>query len=388
MGYMIDPFKGEKNSTVSAQWASRPADQRFLDLASLEMQVGIWRKESRMEVIEPKLISPIYQGNDVADLRFDLAGTEMIPTAWGFEQIARIAGCPATYLSTLPAPLTAMNLRYRLQVVEQKPVGAYMRHDGATGENTIRALTSPRYGRIYDQEVVQAVRKVAGNGTGDTRWKVPGQIDWNGQHGISYNPQVDITKQNTTLYASDRDVFIFLVDDLNPIEVGKLPNGEPDLMFRGFYVWNSEVGARTFGIATMFLRGVCQNRNLWGVEGFNEVTFKHGANAPTRFEDAIPLLHSFAEGATTKVIEGVKAAKDVKVEKGQDEQVEWLGRLGFSQKEAKSILDTILAEEQHTAESVWDMAQGITAFARGIEHADERVAVERIAGRLLDKVTA
>ena len=25
-----------------------------------------------------------------------------------------------------------------------------------------------------------------------------------------------------------RDVFIFLVDDLNPIEIGKLPNGEPD----------------------------------------------------------------------------------------------------------------------------------------------------------------
>ncbi|MFN8996114.1 MAG: hypothetical protein ACK5X3_20940, partial [Pseudomonadota bacterium] len=72
---MIDPFQGEKNSTVSAQWASRPADQRFLDLASLEMQVGIWRKESRMEVIEPKLISPVYQGNDVADLRFDIAGT-------------------------------------------------------------------------------------------------------------------------------------------------------------------------------------------------------------------------------------------------------------------------------------------------------------------------
>lgn len=388
MGYMIDPLKGEKNSTVSAQWASRPADQRFLDLASLEMQVGIWRKESHMEVIEPALIRPVYQGNDVADLRFSVGDTEMIPTAWGFEQISRIAGCPATFLSSLPAPLAAMNLRYRLQVVEQKAVGAYVRHDGATGENTIRALTSPRYGRIYDQEVVQAVRKVAGNGTGDTRWKVPGQIDWNGKHGISYNPQVDITKQNTTLYASDRDVFIFLVDDLNPIEVGKLPNGEPDLMFRGFYVWNSEVGARTFGIATMFLRGVCQNRNLWGVEGFNEVTFKHGSNAPTRFEDAIPLLHSFAEGATTKVIEGVKAAKEAKVEKGQDEQIEWLGRLGFSQKESKSILDTILAEEQHAAESVWDMAQGITAFARGIEHADERVSVERIAGRLLDKVTA
>jgi len=29
-------------------------------------------------------------------------------------------------------------------------------------------------------------------------------------------------------------VFLFLCDDLNPIEAGRLPSGEPDLYFRGF----------------------------------------------------------------------------------------------------------------------------------------------------------
>jgi hypothetical protein len=52
-----------------------------------------------------------------------------------------------------------------------------------------------------------------------------------------YNPHVDITQDTTTLYASDRDVFLFLVDDLNPIEAGRLPDGSPDLYFRGFYCW-------------------------------------------------------------------------------------------------------------------------------------------------------
>jgi hypothetical protein len=55
------------------------------------------------------------------------------------------------------------------------------------------------------------VQKIAGNGTGDTRWKIPGVLDWS--TGV-YNPCVDITKSTTTLYASDRDVFLFLVDDL------------------------------------------------------------------------------------------------------------------------------------------------------------------------------
>jgi len=59
---------------------------------------------------------------------------------------------------------------------------------------------------------------------------------------MTYNPLVDITRDTTTLYASDRDVFLFLVDDAYPIGAGRLPNGDPDPFFRGFYAWNSEVG--------------------------------------------------------------------------------------------------------------------------------------------------
>jgi hypothetical protein len=60
--------------------------------------------------------------------------------------------------------------------------------------------------------------QIAGNGTGDTRWKVPGVLDWS---SMTHNPFVDVTKDTTTLYASDRDVFLFLVDDTNPIEAGR-----------------------------------------------------------------------------------------------------------------------------------------------------------------------
>jgi hypothetical protein len=42
----------------------------------------------------------------------------------------------------------------------------------------LRAVTGPDYGRIYDHELVFAVQRIAGNGTGDTRWKVPGVLDW------------------------------------------------------------------------------------------------------------------------------------------------------------------------------------------------------------------
>ena len=116
-----------------------------------------------------------------------------------------------------------------------------------------------------------------------------------------YDPEIPVTKDTTTLFASDRDVFVFLVDDRNPIEVGKLANGEPDLMFRGFYAWNSETGSKTAGIAAMYLRGVCMNRCLWGVENFHEIKIRHTKFAPDRFaQEAYPALQSFATGSTTK----------------------------------------------------------------------------------------
>lgn len=42
--------------------------------------------------------------------------------------------------------------------------------------------------------------------------------------------------------------------------------------------------------------------------------------------------------------------------------------------------------EGRPARSIWDIAQGLTAVARKVDHQDERVALERAAGRLLDRV--
>jgi hypothetical protein len=61
----------------------------------------------------------------------------------------------------------------------------------------LRALTGPDYGRIYDHELVLAVQRIARDCVGDTRWKVPGVLDWSTN---TYNPYVDIKKETTTLY--------------------------------------------------------------------------------------------------------------------------------------------------------------------------------------------
>jgi len=247
------------------------------------------------------------------------------PTHWSFGQLCGLVGAPSSYLRQLPAPLAGINLQHGL-LSHRAELLKTLETDDARVE--LRAVTGPDYGRIWDHELVAAVIDIAGNGTGDTMWKVPGVLDW---ATMTHNPFVDITKDTTTLYASDRDVFLFLVDDTHPIEAGRLADGSPDLYFRGFYCWNSEVGSKTLGIASFYLRAVCMNRNLWGVENFEEITIRHSKFAAQRFaHEAAPALTSFANSSPAPFISGIKAARERIVARSDEDRESFLRKRGFS----------------------------------------------------------
>jgi hypothetical protein len=177
----------------------------------------------------------------------------------------------------------------------------------------------------------------------------------------------------------------FLVDDRNPIEIGKLANGEPDLVFRGFYAWNSETGSKTAGIAAMYLRGVCMNRNLWGVENFQEIKIRHTKFAPDRFAaEARPALQSFAQGATVEILDGVQAARDAIIAKRRRRPalISLTKRAGLSQRMAKAAAARHLEEEGRPVASVWDVAQAITADCAGCARIRMTGLTSRKGGRV------
>ena len=381
-GYKVDVSRGERVGRVSSEWFSRPADERYLSLSELGRSVRDRADRSRTRVVESALIHVEANRNDPERLALILPGTDtaIAPTHWSFGQLAGLVGAPAAYLRQLPAALAAINLQYGLTSNRAEQIKTLETDDGRT---ELRAVTGPDYGRIFDAELVEAVQRIAGNGAGDTRWKVPGVLDWS--TGI-YNPRVDITNDTTTLYASDRDVFLFLVDDLNPIEAGRLPDGSPDLYFRGFYCWNSEVGAKTLGMASFYLRAVCQNRNLWGVEDFEEITIRHSKYAANRFaHEAAPALANFANSSPLPFVNGIKAARERIVARSDEDRTDFLRRLGFSKAETGKIIDTVLAEEGRPPESIFDFVQGITAVARDKPHQDARLDMEAKAKKLLDR---
>jgi hypothetical protein len=295
--------------------------------------------------------------------------------------MASLVGAPAGYLRQLPAALAGINLQHGLLAHRGELIKTLEADDGRI---ELRAVTGPDYGRIWDHELVGAVMKIAGDGVGDTRWKVPGLLDWS---TMTHNPFVEITKDTTTLYASDRDVFLFLVDDAHPIEAGRLPNGDPDLYFRGFYCWNSEVGSKTLGMASFYLRAVCMNRNIWGAEGFEEISIRHSKFAGHRFaHQAAPTLERFASSSPAPFMSGIKAAREAIVARKDEDREGFLRKRGFSKGEADRVIKTVLDEEGRPPESVFDFVQGITAVARDKPHQDARLELEGKASKLLASV--
>lgn len=381
-GFKVDISPGERIGRVSSEWFSRPDDERYLSLSELHHAVKTRADHARARTVESSAIRVEATRDNAERLEFVVPGDRqpIAPTHWSYGQLCSLVGAPASYMRQLPAPLAAINLQHGFLNHRAELVKTLEMDDGRV---ELRAVTGPEYGRIWDHELVSAVMKIAGNGTGDTIWKVPGLLDWS---SMTHNPFVDITKDTTTLYASDRDVFVFLVDDTHPIEAGRLPNGEPDLFFRGFYAWNSEVGSKTLGIASFYLRAVCANRNIWGSENFEEISIRHSKFAAERFaHEAAPALTSFANSSPAAFVAGIRAARERIVARTDEDRQTFLRRRGFSKSETGKVIDMVLSEEGHPPESVFDFVQGITALARDKTHQDTRLELEGKAKKLLEQ---
>src|SRR6202030_3816081 len=174
-GYRVDVSRGERVGRVSSEWFSRPADERYLSLSELARTVRNRTDRSRTRVVESALIHVEANRADPERLALMLPGsdTPVAPPHWSFSQLASQVGAPAAYLRQLPAALAGINLQYGLSANRVEQIKTLETEDSRV---ELRAVTGPAYGRISDHELVAAVQRIAGNGTGDTRWQIPGVL--------------------------------------------------------------------------------------------------------------------------------------------------------------------------------------------------------------------
>jgi uncharacterized protein DUF932 len=360
--------------TASDQWATRPDDQRFASLLDLQAHTSHGRANSRASRVRSNSLTflPV-EGSTQGLVVENQAGNTAEVTNWAFSQACQRAGAPSGYLRTLPGAMAADCVNFGLKVnreVEDVAILAYK--NGGPAE--LRAMTGPEYGRIWNSDIVDTLVDKFGDGiNGDFR--VPGE----------FGKRVEVTKANTTLYASDRDMFVFLADEDRRVTVPNRRDGESGELARGFFVWNSEVGSTSFGIATFLFDYVCCNRIVWGATEYKEIRVRHTSKAPDRFlREVTPTLLAYSRASTQPIEDAIAAAQKAKVDKVEA----FLRDRKFSGTQARAIMGAHMADEGRPIETLWDVSTGITAYARGVSYQDERVALERTAGAVLDLATA
>jgi len=188
-GFSVDMSRGLRIGRVSSEWFSRPDDERYLSLGTLHEAVRSRAERTTARAVETRAIRVKARVNDVSRLALAIPGhdTPIAPTHWSFGQTCGLVGAPSGYLRQLPAPLAGINLQHGLTSNRAELV--YMLEAG-DGRVELRAVSGRDYGRIWDHDLVEAVMQIAGDGIGDTRWKVPGTLDW---ATITHNPLVEVT---------------------------------------------------------------------------------------------------------------------------------------------------------------------------------------------------
>lgn len=359
-----------KNNLMDAhtQWANRPADQRFQTLEALAAAVQARRLRSRSVDID---LGQITAGQHEQTIVLN-HGIKMVePTHWSFGQMSSWIHAPADYLRRLPAPLAVECINHGIttQARERGALKFMAISEPDRDCNTLQAVTSTTYGRIWDADCVQAVQRI---------------VERTGNR--FYNPKAydPATGQPVPsgLYASDRDVFMFLIDGGSLLDAG--PRAQ---LNRGFICWNSEVGARTFGLKTFLFNQVCGNHIIWGAQDVRELTIRHTQNGPYRFEsEAAPSLLAYANASAESDLTVIRAAQALSIPDKRDELIDWIGKRGkFSRSEIIEAIDTAKREEGD-CRTLWQLVQGLTAYARGYDYIDARVDLETRAGQLLNSV--
>jgi hypothetical protein len=355
-------------TAASNQWMNRPADQRFSSLTNLHAAVcehrdnaveapNIDLKQLRIDMMDfEDATEPVLIGQTGKVARF---------THNGFRQLASRIGAPANYLRELPGKLVMDNMNYGLQNLDT--VG---RDDNLlfsrNGDMRLRAALSSSYRRIWNADITKRLLALTEQ---QPEWQ-PAPAAFDGSRG---------------LYASDNDMFAFLVDNERRI----FEKGPAGGLGRGFFVSNSETGNGSFVITTFFYEYVCGNHRVWGASGVKELRVRHVGNADDRaFNELSVELTKYADASAKDDEDKVQKARTKVLAANKDELLDLIFGLRLPNVTRRVLDQSYAIAESHedwygNPHTAWGITGGMTQVARDLPNASDRVALERATGRVL-----
>lgn len=378
---------------ASNEWATRPADQRFSSLDDLLLNQIKHYGNSAQANVAIKSLSVEPQGRS---LKLVTPKGRLGFSNWSFGQFAQRVGAPASYLRKLSTETVANSLNENIATTEAETMQLFYE---TTDRNRALALTSAKYARIPNWEVVKSVKALPGNWRTAPARPVQSSPDGQLPPGARLATEADLGPWSRLsvgepiidagLYGSDEDVFIFM---LCPDAVLDDPSGP---LFRGFFVRNSEVGKATFELTRFLFQQVCGNHIVWGASEVESISIRHlGNNARTRAFDQLGVeLKKYAEATVAEEESALKRARIIELGKTREELVDNLYQrkdLQLTKKVINLAYDSATeneTEQKASPRSAWGFVQGLTRISQASPYADERTKLDRAAGRILSFAT-
>lgn len=391
---------------ANGQWASRPADERFWSLADAHAACKTYADTAEEREVDFGAEVMVADGDNLL-LTLDGGRGEKTAalTNWGFSQVARLAGAPAEYLRKLPADLAA-------RCVEAGLDNHFAGRDGMTckalvhagGTPVLRAMTSEKYTRFWNHEVFDRLLGLEAGG-----WRVPPARPARGDDPRARPAtESDVLGRKTAggglavsvgdpiapagVYASDHDMFAFLVN-----EEYRIDDGSDGGLSRGFFVQNSEVGASALRVTFFHYRHVCGNHIVWDASNVIEVAVRHVGDVAGRFhvELAASVGKMLAASAADETAR-VRRARSLELGATKDEVLDAVfkavagGRraglpsgLNFKQLAAAYDVADLHADTDGSPRTVWGYANGLTRMSQQTGYADDRNFLDRAAAGVL-----
>lgn len=401
---------------ASAQWANRPADERFWDIPEFMDAAKYYHANTRRSTVTYGDLEISSSAPDTANphgevlIRNRTKPNYARMTHFAFGQLCQRAAitkddvtvtAPAGYLRNLPAPLAVDCLRHGLNARDPHDIAQIQIH--ANGGMLVKSITTDSFEPLWNHEVISGIEKLAGNG-----WRVPPArpapktdkstiriassadcLDMESIGGMVIKPGDAIAPSG--LYASDHDMFAFVINPNREIESG---------LFRGAFFWNSEVGNKSFGGCLFYFRSVCGNHIVWDVSNLTTFRSRHVGDIRQRANALINRVIDESDKSTEGDRQRLQSARNFKLGADKPAVLETVFKMrinGLSKSRTEQAYDIAVeyAEREPSApgmhglaydpHSAYGYAQGLTRLSQSVGYADTRSALDNAAGEILLK---
>jgi hypothetical protein len=290
----------------------------------------------------------------------------LTPTHWAFTQLCKsdMLNAPAEWLRRCSPELAAQNLNWAAQHAPKQT----MKMLWANGSNpgTVRSFNNVDYARYWDENVVQWLRDFS-------------QDETNGWH---HPPARDEDVRPSGLYASDRNIFVFLVN-----EDYRIDDGSEKGLARGFFIWNTEVGQMSLGLHAFLYQFICGNHIVWGAHDLFTLRMWHqGTNLDIRVNKQLAgAVKGYLNSGMERDQTVISAAREKVVAPTREGAMEFVARFGFSAKQSEGLVS---GTEQRGLDPtiLWNLVDTGTRQSQEVPHADKRNEQDLRIGRLLESV--